>query len=526
MKKQSFKRILKLGPAIGDWTKIKFQDPNLFEVQISEVLNVNFDSLSRDDMKELHILHYRLAEQLSKLLAKDLDIKVEMHTVSASQMTYKEFMSSQSEKVVQADYLLKDLGRVNVLFDWALADMVVNRMTGGKGDQNDEYSFSDIEAAILESQMESLKKEFSSVWDNVFDADQLSMKFSYGSYVYDKKFSLREAYIVFTFHLYFGKGELTKVSWAYPNDVLRYLLSEMKSQKKPLKQSVKLSPKTLNSIKVPVKAELGKTTLKMRDLKSLQKGDVIPLDTFFDKPVEFTLGSSTRLQSQPGVYNQRVGLQLLLSDEKETVVTPLTLKATELTEHEEGVLESTYNSTHIPSPIINSDLNESNFISKVVSDKVLPNSQKMTNVKKEPVLNSENLDVKSDFEKESVLEKEREPDLKVEEELILDTIEQTDPVEEKSEIDVAQVNAELEETIEPEQLDVMAKESDLTLEDASEDELQVLTENPQPDKDVVVKSKENENEIISEKVESSAEELEDDLDFDDDFSWDDLDEDL
>ena len=313
MKKKTYTRTLKLGPAIGDWTKIHFQDPSLSEVQITEVKDINFDSLPKEDMKDLHLLHYRLAERLALSIAKDLDIKVELHTISAAQMTYKEFMDTQTEQIVQADYLISSLGRVNVLFDWALADMIVNRLTGGKGDQHEGYHFSDIESAILESQMDSLKKEFVSIWDGAFTEDQLDMSFSYGSYVYDKKFSLREAYIVFTFNLYFGKGDLTKVSWAYPNNVLRHLLSTHRKNSASLKPRVQLKQKTLAGINVPIRAELGKATLKMCDLKSLQVGDVIPLDTLFNKPLEFCLGKTVTLMSQPGVFNERIGLQLLVA---------------------------------------------------------------------------------------------------------------------------------------------------------------------------------------------------------------------
>lgn len=503
MKKQSFIRTLKLGPAIGDWTKVKFHDPSLSEVQISEVVNVNFDSLPREEMKELHLLHYRLAERISKSLAKDLDIKVEMHTVTAAQMTYQEFMQTQSEKVVQADYYFKDLGRVNVLFDWALADMIVNRLTGGKGDHNEEFSFSDIEAAILESQMEALKQDFSKVWNNIFSPEELKMNFSYGSYVYDKKFSLREAYIVFTFHLYFGKGDLTKLSWAYPNDLLRDLMLKKKEQIVPFKKRINLSEKTLSGISVPVKAELGKTTLKMKDLKGLRKGDVIPLDSFFDKPLEFTIGNTATLLSQPGILNQRIGLQILLSDQGELNNAPITISET----HDlasDVVLAPAIPSVEIPRAAVrdmstNSGQSREDVVVhraeapveppielEVVDDAVAENAMLSNDISEQDVVETEPMNSMDDVHEDVVEDSNDEPII-------------ADDANTMSDIAHAETDDD----------DLM-------------DDLFDETEDDEPLDD-------HETNVDSDKNETSAsgdEEFDDDLDFDDDFSWDDLDEDL
>jgi len=482
MNKQSYSRTLKLGPAIGDWTKIKFQDPSLNEVEISEVKNVNFDSLPRDDMKTLHLLHYRLAEKIADKVANDLDIKVELHTITAQQMTYQEFMESQTEKIVQADYLVDNLGRVNVLFDWELADMIVNRLTGGKGEQTQDYHFTDIEVTILESQMETLRDEFAASWNHAFTADQLDMKFSYGPYVYDKKFSLREAYIVFTFHLYFGKGNLTKVSWAYPNDVLRYLLSNHRTNPKPVEKKISLSDTTLSGIKVPVKAELGKASLKMGDLKSLQKGDIIPLNTFFDKPLEFNIGSSVSLQSQPGVHNEHIGLQLILPDTDH-------FNASAVTVLPQAVI------TETPAQI-------DDVMSTVAQD---DSSDDVVSVGDE------------------------------DEQVSGDDVEDT-----RNSVETDQIDEEAIDELEVDEIETLPDEetadlgSDELLDDEPEDvELQIESDDELPDVhesdahlegDVDLET--SDEELVPVAEVATEESLDDDLDFDDDFSWDDLDEEL
>ena len=218
-----YSKILKLGPAIGDWTKIHVDSDTIDEVQVSEVKNVNFDSLPRDDMHLLHLLHYRLAEKIAKKLSQDMNIKVEMHTIIATQLSYGEFSGSQDEKVIQANYLVQKYGDINVIFDWDLADVMVDRLTGGKGELSHADQFSELEVSILEAQVESLIPIVSTSWAAVFNPEDISVNFSIGDYVLDKRNSLREAYVVFSFHMYYGKGELKKIIWAYPNRTIRKL---------------------------------------------------------------------------------------------------------------------------------------------------------------------------------------------------------------------------------------------------------------------------------------------------------------
>ena len=317
-----FHRSIKLGPAIGDWTTIQFQDPSLEEINVSQIRNVNFDSLPREEMQRLHMVHYRLAEEMCKKLSEDMDIKIELHTIMATQLSYEDFLNSQNEKIVQADYVIPEFGRVNVLYDWELADMVVNRLTGGKGEESELETFTDLESTILETQMEELIPLFSDSWRDIFPTDAVDMSFSYGQYQYDQKISLREAYVMFSFYVYFGKGELRRVMWAYPNDVIRSLLSAANRLPNPTIQNIMLKEKTLRTIRVPVHANLGQAVLTMQELSNLQPGDVIPLDTEFDQPILCEIGDDTILPTQIGVVENRLGLQVLPQTESHTYVTP------------------------------------------------------------------------------------------------------------------------------------------------------------------------------------------------------------
>ncbi len=323
MKKQNrciYNRTLKLSPAIGDWTTIKGQDPKMNDIQVGQVQYAHFDSLPRDKMKQLHMQHYRFAEMIATQLSNDMNIKIELHTIHATQMTYQGFLKSQSEKVIQSDFCLtqnnQNRGRINLIFDWGLAEMIANRLAGGKGSESGERSFTELEKITLEVQMEALIPLLSDSWSSVFSKDDVLLAFNAGYYSYDKKISLREAYIVFAFHVFFGEGQLHKITMAYPSDILRWLMTQKEKQKREFHPNVQLSKKTLKKSTIPIEVTLGKTALTMAQLKGLQKGSVILLDTELNKPLEVNVGAKSLFLAQPGIKNERIALQILSKNDE------------------------------------------------------------------------------------------------------------------------------------------------------------------------------------------------------------------
>ncbi len=306
-----FSRSIKLGPAIGDWTLPVNHDVGIEEVNISQVRNIGFDGLPEDLLTYTHYMHYRLAEKLTRKLAQDMNIKVELHTVKATQIAYEDFLALNADKVVQADLVMGNIGRSNVIIEWALADKIVNRLTGGDGEVSGVDQFSDLEAGILKAQIEEILPSFTDMWRSVIDPSQLNLEFFCGNYVPDRKLSRREAYIFYTFYFYFGEDKLGKIMWAYPNQVLRKLLLFRKQQADPLKTRVSLSEQVLNEIQIPVTCSLGKATLTMNELRNLQEGDIIPLDSSLSTPVSIQVGDGA-ISGQPGTRGKKLCVQVIL----------------------------------------------------------------------------------------------------------------------------------------------------------------------------------------------------------------------
>ncbi|NBV42199.1 hypothetical protein EBR96_05460, partial [bacterium] len=173
-----YSRTIKLSPAIGDWTRIADNQPTTSGLRVRSVVSTGFDSLPKEQLELAHYVHYRLGELIVQKLSSSMDIKVELHTVTALQMTYESFIQTYTSDVVQSDIVFPDGNRINVLTDWALADQVVNRLTGGTGESDGSQEFSEIEASILEAQLDELLTLLPIAWKNSWNNAPLNLDFN------------------------------------------------------------------------------------------------------------------------------------------------------------------------------------------------------------------------------------------------------------------------------------------------------------------------------------------------------------
>ncbi|MGE4170348.1 MAG: FliM/FliN family flagellar motor switch protein [Candidatus Margulisiibacteriota bacterium] len=317
----AFFRKIKLVPAIGDWTTIQYHDPDQEETRVSQITNINFDRLPKEQLSYVHYLHYRLAEDIAKDLADGLDISVELHSISAKQMAYQDFVTLQTDPMLQAHVPVLGSGTVSLFLDWGFSEMIASRLTGGGLEESGSTSFSTLELAVLKTQVLHVVPLLDKAWKSVMGLSSEAVDVKAGQYRPDKRLSPRDALVIFTFYFQLGKDDVKSMSVAYPTRVLRKLLGLRKALPDPVKRRVFLSPETLKKLKVPVKAVLGETTITMADFRQLQVGDVIGLDATLDHPVSVSLGDDVQLFAQPGVVNQKSAVQLLWwtpSDAKET----------------------------------------------------------------------------------------------------------------------------------------------------------------------------------------------------------------
>ena len=212
---------IKLGPALGDWTQLSSEDLDDEYFDVTTISSTNFDKLSRKELKKSQLIHHKLASLIAKHLSKDMNIKIELHTIMVTQILYSDFINSINDNIFQADLNIKDQGSVNLIFGSNLASMMIDRLTGGKGENTDKNSFNELEMTLLNEQLQEIIPFFTTSWKESLDISKAKLSLYSGEYKVDNKISYREKYIVFTVYLYFGDGELMRLMIAYPNELIR-----------------------------------------------------------------------------------------------------------------------------------------------------------------------------------------------------------------------------------------------------------------------------------------------------------------
>ncbi|NDC83152.1 hypothetical protein EB093_05740 [bacterium] len=313
-KNRKYTRTIRLSPSFGDWTKLSPITGISDSLEVTAVNAAGFDNLPKEYLDTALTVHYRLGELLCEKLSSDMAIKVELHTISVSQTTYKQFVDDSTSQIIQSDLVSRSGDRINVLLDWALAEQIVNRLTGGTGEIVNSDEFSVIETDILETQMQELSNLLSPTWKDPSLFNDLRCEFYAGKYQENLKVSPRESYVIFEYTLIIGLGSLHRMQWAYPNSLLRTMLSNYLLSTRNIQPTIALDEPGLQKAKIPAKVLLGSTELTMHDLRSLQPGDILTLDSTVNAPLKLILSNSAELTVQPVVKNQTICGQVIFWD--------------------------------------------------------------------------------------------------------------------------------------------------------------------------------------------------------------------
>lgn len=499
--------LIRLTPAIDDWATLQFQDPKLSEINISKIKNINFNHIGQKELKYLLYMHYRLAEYFTQKFEQDMDINVSLYSVEAVQLAYEDFIAAHQEKIIQADLPIGNLGKAELLLDWNLADMLITRMAGGHSQNSVVDQFSELELSMLKIQIEEMIPPFTNIWKKIFSLENVSMSITSGDYRVDKRIALRDSYVGFNFLIYFGESELLKLTIAYPGQVLKQLLKMKDKLPDPIQKRIVLNNQILEKIKIPMKMILGRTILPMKDLKTIQKGDIIVLDNKITDPVEIQLLGKIKFFAQPGTMKNHLAVHLIFS---------------------EAFNLSKQKTTEIRSPI-KSVKTEPMEAPKLTEEKIEEKPEDQPTEELEDF--EENFDEVEETEETAENQEEEIIELKEDEE---DIEPEEEPKEDQEEIEDDDDDEEDEDEDEDEEIEDEEDSKELEKAESEEDELpEDKIEEPEEESDQEDDDEDEfeldddleEPEEEPEKLESpkvpSKESSEDESD---DFSWDDIDE--
>lgn len=262
---------------------------------------------SKEHLRTLEIIfeHYSrlLATQLPVYLRKNVQIEV----LSAEAQVYQEFTNALSNPVLLGIIEFAPL-EGNIIIEMAdnIGYAIVDRMLGGAGLPLEKTrEFSEIELVIIERIFTVITNLLIEPWKNVVELAPRLTRIETNSQ-FAQLIAPNEMASIVTLSVKIGAVE-GMMNVCLPYTVLetvvdklntKYWYSTMKtSDGKDYKDVIEVA---INRARIPIRAVLGRSTISFNDLVTMQKGDIIKLNTKVNDELNVFVGNMKKFTAMPG----------------------------------------------------------------------------------------------------------------------------------------------------------------------------------------------------------------------------------
>lgn len=281
------------------------------------------DRVSKDQMRTLQNLHEGFARQFSTTLTNFLRTFVEIELVSVDQLTYSEFVMSISNPSCIYVFKMEPLeGNAILEINPSLVFFIIDRLFGGQGrpsEQNRELTL--IEQNVINRIVERSLQDLKEVWEHI---GVFSPKIE--AYETNPQFVQiappGETVILISLEVRMQNASgLMSICFPYMllENVINNLSGEswMSSRSTATVETRTTLEHELETIDLPVSTLIGKTTLTIRDLLQLQRGDVLCLDKPYDSDLILQVGGKNKMAVRTGLVGRKKAVKIVKVLEKE-----------------------------------------------------------------------------------------------------------------------------------------------------------------------------------------------------------------
>ncbi|NLY76965.1 MAG: flagellar motor switch protein FliM [Tissierellia bacterium] len=277
----------------------------------------NPQKIAKDQLRTLEIIHDNFARLFHTFLSGYLRVPVKMSIISVEQIAYSEYTNAISNP---AFLNIVDVSPLNgqILIDMStiVAYTIIDRLLGGDGSKEQEIrEFTEIELSLLRSMMERAMPLIKEAWKNVIQLDLRLQKVEVNPQ-FAQIIPPNETIALITMNIEVGEVE-GMLNVCIPYLLLEPVLDKLttrywfSSTKEELSQNqiIQIKNRIMNT-KVEIKAELGSTFVKVKDIINLQKGDVIRLDNKEKSGIKIRVGSNVKFIGEIGISNSKMAVKI------------------------------------------------------------------------------------------------------------------------------------------------------------------------------------------------------------------------
>jgi flagellar motor switch protein FliM len=272
---------------------------------------------SKDQLRTLEMLHESFCRLAQTRLSAQLRTLVEITVSSADQVGYGEFVNSMPIPTLINIVSLEPLeGNALMEVNLPLTLSVIDRLVGGPGVYRGKVrELTEIELALSRGMSETFLAAFTEAWSTVspvrfrYEGSETNPQFAHvaapGDIAVLISFEVRVGTVSGMLHL------------CVPHIVLEPVMGRLSAQSYYSGKRGDSTPELqdaiageLGQVAIPVRVELGGTTLQVADLMALVPGDVIPLESAPGADVLVVVGEHGAFLAQPGTRGRRMAVQI------------------------------------------------------------------------------------------------------------------------------------------------------------------------------------------------------------------------
>jgi len=274
------------------------------------------NKFSKEQINFFEVVYDNYARTVATFLSAQLRISVQMSVLSVEQLTYEEFIRSLPDPSIMVIFNMNPLQGNGVLeIQSPIAFSIIDRLFGGDGKHTVNRVLTEIERTIvsrLSQQMLDISRES---WANVIDIyPQVEMIESNPQFVQ----IVSPSEIVILISLATTVGQIDGIiNFCLPYIVLEPVLDKLSAHywffsdfKEDNPAHRQFLQQQIESAKIPLKVILGTTTVTVRDLLSIQVGDVVPVDRRINHSLDVYVGNRRKFAAKPGKLHNRLAIQI------------------------------------------------------------------------------------------------------------------------------------------------------------------------------------------------------------------------
>ena len=280
------------------------------------------DKFSKEQIRTVSVMHETFARLTTTSLSAQLRTLVQVHVASVDQLTYEEFTRSIPSPTTLAVINMDPLkGNAVLEIDPSITFSMIDRLFGGKGvtsmTNNKVRELTDIEQSVMEGIIVRILANMREAWTQVID-----LRPRLGQIETNPQFAQivppSEMAVLVTLETKFA-GVEGMINFCIPYLTIEPIISKLSSQywfssvrRSSTTQYLGTLKEKLATVDMDVVAEIGSIQLPIRDVLSLQKGDIVRLSNIrVGEPITLSVGNKQKFYCQPGVVGKKMAVQVI-----------------------------------------------------------------------------------------------------------------------------------------------------------------------------------------------------------------------